>query len=70
QGRIDRLRLCFGDKGYAGLLVDFRLAFGLGLLFQYFTTPHARMEIGLIAGFFTSSPANWFPLRKGRKEPM
>lgn len=29
-----------------------------------------QMQIGMIVGFFTSYPANWFLLRKGLKAPM
>ena len=42
----------FGDKLYAELLVDFPLAFGLGILFQYFTIAPMRglgLREGLIA---------------------
>ena len=111
----------FGDKVYAEFLVDFPLAYGLGIIFQYFTIAPMKglglkdgivaalkadtisivafeiglfgwmaldafvlfpgesiatwnhwfqMQIGMIIGFFTSYPANWFLLRKGLKEPM
>lgn len=111
----------FGEKLYAEFLVDFPLAFGLGVIFQYFTIAPMRglglkdgiiaalkadtisivafeiglfawmaldafvlfpgesiatwnhwfqMQIGMIVGFFTSYPANWFLLCKGLKEPM
>ena len=42
----------FGDKLYAELLVDFPLAFGLGILFQYFTIAPMRglgVKEGLVA---------------------
>lgn len=111
----------FGDKIYAEFLVDLPLAYGLGIVFQYFTIAPMKglglkdgviaalkadtisivafeiglfgwmaldafvlfpgesiatwnhwfqMQIGMIIGFFTSYPANWFLLRKGLKEPM
>ncbi len=103
----------FGEKLYAELLVDFPLAFGLGIVLQYFTIAPMRglgvregliaavkadtisivafeiglfgwmalsafvlfpggsiaswnhwfqMQIGMVVGFFTSYPANWFLL--------
>ena len=42
----------FGEKLYAELLVDFPLAFGLGMIFQYFTIAPMRglgVKAGLIA---------------------
>lgn len=47
----------FGDKLYAELLVDFPLAFGLGILFQYFTIAPVR-GLGIKQGFVAAVKAD------------
>jgi len=111
----------FGNRLYAEFIIDFALAYSLGLVFQYLTITPMRglgpikgiiaaakadtisiiafeiglfgwmalnsfilfpgesvaswnhwfqMQVGMIIGFFTSYPANWFLLRAGLKEAM
>jgi hypothetical protein len=120
---VPALRLIFAGRFGSKLLVDFFLAYLLGIAFQYFTiapmrglgfwaglkaalradtisialfevgmfgwmaliyfvffpSPHLRpneavfwsmMQIAMIAGFFTSYPANTWLIRKGWKEKM